>query len=238
MSFSIDSWMKEYQKMVGNQFGERIWFIGLQGSYGRNEATEQSDIDAVLILDQVTSEDLQVYSNLLDALPERDKVCGFVSGKEELLAWEPSDLFQFYYDTTPIFGSLDMLLNRIHRADILRAIRIGACNVYHMCVHNLVHEKSPEILKGLYKSAAFTLQAIAFLQTGTYEQKKANLLPLLQPADRRVLEISMELKEKQMVLAEQLADLSGLLLDWSSEWIKRCNAEAGGKQKFVPERET
>lgn len=80
MSFSIDSWMKEYQKMVENQFGERICFIGLQGSYGRNEATEQSDIDAVLILDQVTSEDLQVYSSLLDALPERDKVCGFVSG--------------------------------------------------------------------------------------------------------------------------------------------------------------
>lgn len=194
MSFSIDSWMKEYQKMVGNQFGERICFIGLQGSYGRNEATEQSDIDAVLILDQVTSEDLQVYSSLLDALPERDKVCGFVSGKEELLAWEPSDLFQFYYDTTPIFGSLDMLLNRILRADILRAIRIGACNVYHMCVHNLVHEKSPEILKGLYKSAASTLQAIAFLQTGTYEQKKANLLPLLQPADRRVLEIRKEIE--------------------------------------------
>ena len=46
-------------------------------------------------------------------------------------------MFQFYYDTTPILGSLDELLDKIAEVDIRRAIRIGACNVYHMCAHNL-----------------------------------------------------------------------------------------------------
>lgn len=230
MSLSIDSWMKEYQKAVESRFGNRIWFIGLQGSYGRNEVTEQSDIDVVLILDQISVEDLQTYSNLLDTLPERDKVCGFVSGKEELLAWETSDLFQFYYDTTPIVGSLDMLLKRIRREDIRRAVRIGACNVYHMCVHNLVHEKNMDILKGLYKSAAFTLQAIGFLQTGTYKKQKAALRPLLQPQDRNILETGMELKGKETVSDEDLASLSALLLDWASEWIGRCRDECEAKR--------
>lgn len=84
---------------------------------------------------------LDSYSKMLDTLPNRDKVCGFVSGKKKLFAREPSDLFQFYYDTTPMLGSMDELLDRIAEVDIRRAISIGACNVYHMCAHNLVHEK-------------------------------------------------------------------------------------------------
>lgn len=137
MGFSIDEWMKQYTAAVQELFGERIWFIGLQGSYGRGEATDGSDIDAVLILDSVSAKDLDSYSKILDAFPNRNKVCGFVSGKNELFSWEPSDLFQFYYDTTPILGSLDELLDKIAEVDIRRAIRIGACNVYHMCAHNL-----------------------------------------------------------------------------------------------------
>lgn len=53
--------------------------------------------------------------------------CGFLSGKDELTNWEPSDLFQFYYDTTPILGTLDELLKMIDQAAIDRAIKIGAC---------------------------------------------------------------------------------------------------------------
>ncbi len=221
MSISIDSWMEAYQKEVEYQFRGRIWLIGLQGSYGRGEATEQSDIDVVLILDRITVEDLQAYSSLLDRLPYREKVCGFVSGKEELLAWEPSDLFQFYYDTTPIVGNMEPLLERIQREDIRRAIHFGACQVYHMCVHNVVHEKSSEILKALYKSAVFTLQAIAFQQTGTYEKKKAVLMSYLQPEDRRILEIGLELKRQDTITSTDLTGFSALLLDWASEWIRR-----------------
>lgn len=229
--FSISEWMQEYINAVQKQFCNRIWFIGLQGSYNRGEATEQSDIDIVLILDQMSAEDLLVYSTLLDTLSNRDKICGFVSGKEELLAWEPSDLFQFYYDTTPVFGSLDVLLKKISREDICRAIHSGVCNVYHMCAHNMLHEKSPEIMKRLYKSAAFTLQAIAYLQTGHYEKKKSALLSFLQPKDRAILETCMELKEKHCVFQEELAELSALLLDWASGWMKRCSKNACVKQE-------
>lgn len=219
MGFSIDVWMEKYISAVQNQFHDRIWFLGLQGSYGRGEATDQSDIDVVLILDSVSAEDLDIYSKMLDTFPNRDKVCGFVSGKNELLSWEPSDLFQFYYDTTPILGSLDELLNNIHEEDIRRAIRIGACNVYHMCVHNLVHEKSEDILKSLYKSASFTLQAIGFLNTGRYEKKKAQLLPLLNDINELVLKIGIELKNKEKLSRQELRDYSELLLDWASKWI-------------------
>lgn len=222
MSLWIESWMKNYQKKVEKEFGSRIWFIGLQGSYGRGEATEKSDIDVVFILDHISIEDLQRYSAVLDTLPNRDKICGFVSGKEELFSWEPSDLFQFYYDTIPIVGSLDTLLDNIQHDDIRRAIRIGTCNVYHMGVHNLIHEKNMDILKGLYKSAVFTLQAIAFFQTGRYEKKKARLGFLLEESDRKILETYTILKQRETICKEELAPLTNLLLKWASKWTIRC----------------
>ena len=114
MAFSIDRWMEEYRRAAEERFGERIWFMGLQGSYGRGEATEESDIDVVLILDRLDTSDLQEYSRMLDALPERNRICGFVSGREELLAWEPSDLFQFCHDTVPVsYTHLDVYKRQV-----------------------------------------------------------------------------------------------------------------------------
>ena len=113
---------------------------------------------------------------MLDILPNRELICGFVSGKKELLNWEPSDLFQFYHDTIQIKGSLDELFGLIDEAAIDRAIKIGACNIYHGCVHNMLHEKSDEILKGLYKAASFVVQAIYFQETGCYVKSQKDLL--------------------------------------------------------------
>ena len=164
----ISSWMDKFVGVLEEHFGDRVWFVGLQGSYGRGEASETSDIDVVVILDELTAQDIQAYNAMLDTLPNRELICGFVSGKKELLNWEPSDLFQFYHDTTPIKGSLDELLVLIEDDAIARAIKIGACNIYHGCVHNMLHEKSEDVLRSLYKSASFVVQAIVFKQTGTY----------------------------------------------------------------------
>ena len=54
---------------------------------------------------------------------------------------EKSDLFQFCYDTKAIRGSLDDVLSTIAAEDVMRAIKIGACNIYHGCVHNMLYEE-------------------------------------------------------------------------------------------------
>ena len=141
----MTAWMKNFLQMLNETFANRVWFVGLQGSYGRGEATETSDIDIVVILDKLSASDIQKYNAMLDTLPNRELICGFVSGKDELLNWEPSDLFQFYYDTTPIKGSLDELLPVIDESAVDRAIQIGVCNIYHGCVHNMLHEKSKDM---------------------------------------------------------------------------------------------
>lgn len=76
--FMIDirSWITEFTNKVIQTFSDRVWFIGLQGSYGSGEATETSDIDAVVILDELRIDDLKVYRSMLDTLPHRELVCG------------------------------------------------------------------------------------------------------------------------------------------------------------------
>ena len=190
----ISAWMNNFLQVLTERFGQRVWFVGLQGSYGRGEATEGSDIDAVVILDRLEPRDIQVYRAILDQLPHRELICGFFSGKAELLNWEPSDLFQFYHDTTPILGSLDELLTLMDSEAVNRAIKIGACNLYHSCVHNMLHERSEEILRDLYKAAAFTAQAVYFRETGTYIPSQTGLAELAAPEERRILETALALK--------------------------------------------
>ena len=219
MDFNIDSWMKRYLDEVKSLFGSHLLFVGLQGSYGRGEATDSSDIDAVVILEQVTVKDLKVYSAMLDTLSNREKVCGFISGRQELINWERSDLFQFYHDTTAIFGSIDFLLPLIDKEDVNRAIRIGACNIYHICGHNTVHEKDAEILKSLYKSAAFTVQAIYYYQTGTYIKQRAELITVLQPQEQEILQTVITLKEQPNIAQTEFERLSELLFNWAAGLI-------------------
>ncbi len=226
MKPDIDAWMNAYREAVQARFGERVRFLGLQGSQARGEAGPNSDIDAALILDRVTAQDAAAYSELLDTLPYRDRSCGFLAGWEELAAWEPSDFFQFYHDTVPYFGSLDALAARICREDVRRAVHTGACNIYHQCMHNLVHGRRPGALAGLFKQAVFTLQAIAFLESGRYERNKEALAALLSPADREILREGRALREREPIGWEEAVRLSSLLLAWTSSWIRACGGKA------------
>ena len=74
----ITTWMDGFLKALHKDFGDRVWFVGLQGSYGRGEATETSDIDLVVILDELSASDIQTYHDMLEALPHRDLICGFL----------------------------------------------------------------------------------------------------------------------------------------------------------------
>ena len=217
---NITSWMKNYLQALNETFANRVWFVGLQGSYGRGEATETSDIDIVVILDELSAMDIQTYNDMLDTLSHRELICGFLSGKKEIMNWEPSDLFQFCNDTTPIKGSLEEVLAVVDESAVNRAIKIGACNIYHGCVHNMLHEKSEDILKGLYKSASFVVQAITFKQTSKYIKYLNELLNVATTDDRLIVETFLNLKKGGTI---DFNFMSETLFAWSKKNIVEGN---------------
>ena len=214
----ITTWMNDFLQNLNHTFENRVWFVGLQGSFARGEATETSDIDTVVILDELSAMDIQNYNKMLNTLPHRELVCGFLSGKDDIMNWEPSDLFQFCHDTTPIKGSLDEVMAVVDENAINRAIKIGACNIFHGCVHNMLIDKNEDILRGLYKSASFAIQAIVFKQTGKYIRHQKDMLKIVSPDERVIVETFLNLKNGRAV---EFNTMSEMLFIWAKKWIKK-----------------
>ena len=212
----LEPWLERFTQVLRKTFGNRVRFAGLQGSYARGEATESSDIDLVVVLDELTEEDIAVYDTMLDSLDHRELVCGFLSGKEELLHWEPSELFQFCHDTRPLIGSLDDVLAVVTPGDIDHAIMTGACGVYHGCVHNMLYEKDEEILRGLYKTATFAIRANTYRRTGIYCSRLDDLLQHTDGPDREIVQAYAAMKAGGPVV---FAVASEQLFSWAKETI-------------------
>ena len=212
----ITAWMNEFLQKLNHTFENRVWFVGLQGSFARGEATETSDIDTVVILEELSVMDVQNYNKMLNTLSYRELICGFLSGKDDIMNWEPSDLFQFCHDTTPIKGSLDEVLTLVDENAVNRAIKTGACNIFHGCVHNMLHEKSEDILRGLYKSASFVVQAIVFKQTGNYIKHQRELLTVANPDEQAIINTFLSLKKGGTV---DFIPMSETMFTWSKKWI-------------------
>lgn len=215
----IWEWMRALKDKVEDTFGDRIVCLGLQGSYARGEATENSDIDAVLILDSVSMTDLRTYREILKRLPHRERVCGFVSGKRELERWDRADLFQFCRDTQVILGSLDFAKGLVRDEDARRAVHIGACNLYHAVVHTTMHNPEMKMMAELYKSAFFLIRTYYYAENGVYINTHRELAECLNGGQRQLVYDAMALRDG--VEPESFDVLAERLMKFASELIAR-----------------
>ena len=219
--FDINVWLDIIIKKLQNEFEQRLFFVGLQGSYNRGEATQSSDIDLVLILDNLSFEDLKRYRSIIDSMPDKDKSCGFISGREELQNWSKSDLFQFFYDTKSLIGNLQDLIQAPTIEDAKQAIKISSENLYQTAVHSFINSNNrAKDLKNLYKGVFFVLQAKYFIETKKYIPTKIELSELLNGIDRDILNICINRNNINEKATIELENLYKMLIQWSSNNIK------------------
>ncbi len=186
----IKAWAAQLAKKLQEAFGPRLLFLGYQGSYGRGEATPQSDIDIVTILDKVGLPDLETYRRLVRAQPQGELACGFLCGQRELSGWPRYDLYGLLLDTKPVLGDLHTLAPKLTEADAREALRIGAANLYHGAVHTYLYSGAlEEALPGLMKAAFFCLRLWALLETGAYHASKKELRGVLPSREKALLDL-------------------------------------------------
>ena len=71
-------------------------------------------------------------------------------------------------------------------------------------------------MQGLYKSASFVVQAIAFKQTGNYISHQKDLLQFVSSNEQVIVETFMNLKNGGTV---DFNLMSETLFAWSKKWI-------------------
>ena len=211
----ISVFMESFKEDLLGLFGDSLLFLGLQGSYGRGEAKETSDIDPVIILQRCGKEEILKYRAYIDTLPEKDILCGFVSSIEELRAWESADRAQLILDTKPVYRDLAELCPQITRDDIRRAVQQGACAIYHASSHNILHARNWSILPELYKSSRFTIRMKHYLQTGVYVSAFRELTAVVDEEEKIILE----------VLDPSTEDDAFMLLEWASKTMRNINTD-------------
>ena len=186
----VKAYMDELIARLQRQFGDRLVYVGLQGSYMRGEAKETSDIDPMVVLRDVSAADLRAYRAIVEALPSPELACGFLCGQAELAHWNALEAFHLLHSTRDILGELAPLLPAYTRDDVRAYVKLSAGNLYHEAVHRFVHgtpERLRAALPHMAKSAFFLLQDAAWLETGVFAENRRALLPLLREEDARLL---------------------------------------------------
>lgn len=195
--FSIDEYIDKLINALKNIFGERLVYIGLQGSYLRNEETQSSDIDIMAVIDHLSVEDLKTYQKVLVSVGNFDKSCGFICGKNDLENWNPLEICHLLNTTKDYYGELKNLVPAYTAEDERNYVKLSLNNLFHEICHRYVHaDRERNIIKLpiTCKSVFFIMQHLYYLSSGNFVQTKRELLECVQDEDKAVLELSMSLQ--------------------------------------------
>lgn len=195
--FRIDEYIDELTDKLIDAFGERLEYVGLQGSYLRHEETKNSDIDIMVVIDNISVEDLNTYQKSLISIGNYDKSCGFICGKTDLEHWNPLEIFHLLKTTKDYYGELKNLVPTYTIEDERNYVKLSLNNLYHEICHRYIHtdrEYNISRLPITCKSVFFIMQHLYYLDSGNFILTKRELLECVQDEDRTVLELSISLQ--------------------------------------------
>ena len=191
--FELNSYLHELISCCQASFGDRLKYVGLQGSYLRGEAHEGSDIDVMVILDRFSVADMDRYREILKKIGFYEKSCGFICGKEEMQRWNPLEVCQLRNTTKDLFGVLTDFLPSATREDEINYVKFSLGNLYHEICHRYIHadrDKSIQKFRGSCKPFFFLIQNLHYLESGEFVKTKSGLKEAVSEEDRRILNMA------------------------------------------------
>ena len=191
--FDLDSYLNAQILSCRAAFGDRLLYVGLQGSYLRGEAHEDSDIDVMVILDQFSVQDMDRYREILKRIGFYERSCGFICGRDELHRWNPLEVCQLKHTTKDLFGVLTDYLPPSTREDEINYVKLSLGNLYHELCHRYIHadrERNVMAFRRTCKGVFFLMQNLHYLATGHFIITKKELKEAVSAEDRRVLELA------------------------------------------------
>lgn len=219
--YCAETYMNHLIDALRREFTQRLVYVGLQGSYLREEATESSDIDPMVVIDGMAVADLNVYRTIIEKMDDSQKSCGFICGREELAHWNPLEICHLLHGTKDYYGELARLVPQFTMEDERNFIRLSLNNLYHELCHRYIHAdmaKNVAKLPQTYKSAFFILQNLHYLETGVFLTSKKDALVCLQGTERMLLEMAVDMQQGKTFA---FRDSFELIFNWCRETISR-----------------
>jgi len=219
--FNPEQYISALTAKLKERFDSRLVYVGLQGSYLRGEAAEDSDIDIMVVIKDITAADLSAYREAIASLEHCEKSCGFICGMKELHNWNPLEICHILHTTKDYFGELRELVPAYTEHDVRSFVKLSLGNLYHEICHRFVHstrDRNEAALPYTYKGVFFILQNLHYLESGSFIATKKELLEVLCGKDRLVLETSIALGRGEPYDFDQAF---GLLLSWCGEALAR-----------------
>lgn len=214
-AIDIAQWMEKLISKLKGSFGKRLIFVGLQGSRARGEARKDSDIDAVVVVDNLSTEDLKLYKGIIGSMPESGLACGFIGSSEVLYAWPRHDAFNLVMDTHAYYGSLDFMNTEFTATDALNSAKAVASEIYHALAHTIVFESENlhDTFDACIKPTFFAMRALQFANTGNYPASRSEMRSLASDEEMLFLDayegtVDIDTEE----LAERLMDWSACII--------------------------
>ena len=189
----IEEYINDFLEEAKSVYGDRLLYVGLQGSYLRGEAHENSDIDVMIVIDGFCVKDMDRYKVILEKIGNREKACGFICGKDEITGWTPLESFQLLQTTKDIYGNLSELLPKAGREDEITYVKTCLGNMYHEFCHRYIHAdraKSIQKFRGSCKPFFFLIQNLHYLESGDFVKTKRELKDAVSEEDRRILNMA------------------------------------------------
>ncbi len=215
--FKAEEYISALTELLKKLYCERLLYVGLQGSYLRGEATEDSDIDIMAVIENMTVKDLDEYRKAIMSLGGYDKSCGFICGADELKNWNPLEICHLLHTTKDYFGELSKLVPEYTQDDVHSFVKLSLGNLYHEICHRYIHapkEKSVSDLPYTYKAVFFILQNLHWLKTGMFINSKQELVEALSGKDKLVLEKAISLSKGAHFEFDEAFEL---LFSWCKE---------------------
>ncbi len=215
----VERYIADLITLLKQQFQNRLLYVGLQGSYLRGEATDDSDLDIMVVIDGLTVSDMAQYRSILLSLPEPERSCGFICGKNDLIHWNPLEICHLVHTTKDYDGSLKPMVPEYTEEDLRNFVKISLNNLYHEICHCYIHagpNEAQKNLPGAYKAVFFILQNLYMLQKGEFVATKKELLTRLSKTDRVVLQRALELKNGNI---HDFSENFQLLFTWCQETL-------------------
>ena len=223
--FSAEKYVSSLLSILKKDFGERLLYVGLQGSYLRGEATEDSDIDIMVVIDNLSPADMLAYRRAIESLEGCEKSCGFICGGDEMRNWNPLEICHLLHTTKDYYSSLSKLVPAYTDKDVRAFVKMSVGNLYHEICHRFIHaprEKSVSKLPMSHKGVFFILQNLHYLESGEFIGTKKELLDALSGMDKEVLETALAYGRGENVDFDKAFEL---LFAWCKDALVRTARE-------------